>query len=248
MMRALRAAFSFLTRLPMGRGAVTERDLGRAVGFFPLVGLVLGLVLAGTAYALSGYVSPLVLSVVLVTILAAVTGALHLDGLADLFDGLAGGHGDPRRTLEIMRDSRIGAQGAVALVLLLLAKTVALAAVLEHRDYLSLAAFPVIARWVVTPQIALYPYARDNGLGRAFNGHAGWVQLLLATGIMAAVAAGLGTGVAKQAGLALVVTLALASWLRARLGGLTGDIYGASIEIAETLALIIASLRVSLLK
>ena len=247
-MRALRAAFSFLTRLPMGRGPVAERDLGRAVGVFPLVGLVLGLLLAGTAYVLSGYVAPLVLSVLLVALLAAVTGALHLDGLADLFDGLAGGRGDPRRTLEIMRDSRIGAQGAVALVVLLLAKTAALAAVLEHRDYLSLAAFPVIARWAVTPQITLFPYARADGLGRAFSGHAGWAQLLLATVIMGVIAAGLGTGVAKQAVLALVVTLGLAWWLRARLGGLTGDIYGASIEIAETFALIIATLRVSLLK
>lgn len=247
-MRALRAAFSFLTRLPVGQGAVEDRDLGRSVGFFPLVGLVLGLLLAGTAYALGGYVSSLVLSVLLVALLAAVTGALHLDGLADLFDGLAGGRGDARRTLEIMRDSRIGAQGAVALALVLVAKIGALAAVLEHRDFLSLAAFPIIARWVVTPQIALFPYARADGLGRAFSGHAGWAQVVLATGIMAAVAIGLGTGVAKQAGLALVVTLGLASWVRARLGGLTGDVYGATIEIAETVALIIASLRVSLLK
>lgn len=247
-MRALLTAFAFLTRLPVGRGAVEDRDLGRAVGFFPLVGLVLGLFLAGTAYALSGYLSSLVLAVLLVTFLAALTGALHLDGLADLFDGLGGGHGDAGRTLEIMRDSRIGATGAVALMLVLVAKIAALAVVLDHHDYLSLAAFPIIGRWVVTPQIALFPYARPDGLGRAFSGHAGWAQLLLATGIMAAVAAGLGTAVAKQAVLVLLVTLGLASWVRARLGGLTGDVYGASIEIAETLALIIAGLRVSLLK
>jgi adenosylcobinamide-GDP ribazoletransferase len=218
------------------------------VGFFPLVGLVLGFFLVGIAYVLNGYVPALPLAVILVTILAAATGALHLDGLADLFDGLAGGRGDPRRTLEIMRDSRIGAQGAVALVLVMFGKVAALVSVLEHRDYLSLAAFPVVARWVVTPQIALYPYARAEGLGRAFSGEAGWTQVVLATGTMAAIAGALGAPIAKQALLALVVTTLMGLWLRGRLGGLTGDIYGATIEIGETTALMVASLHVTILK
>lgn len=247
-MRAVLVAFAFLTRIPVGRGTVSDRDLGRSVGFFPVVGLVLGFFLAGTAYLLGGYVPVLPLAVILTAILAAATGALHLDGLADLFDGLAGGRGDTRRTLEIMRDSRIGAQGAVALVLLMFGKITALAAVLEHRDYLSLAAFPVIARWVVTPQIALYPYARAEGLGRAFSGEAGLAQVLLATATMVAVSAGLGLPVAKQALLALAVTTLMGLWLRGRLGGLTGDIYGATIEIGETTALLTAALHVSILK
>lgn len=247
-MRAVLTAFAFLTRLPVGRGTVSDHDLGRSVGFFPLVGLVLGFFLAGLAYLGSGYVPNTVLAVLLVAVLAAATGALHLDGLSDLFDGLAGGRGDPRRTLEIMRDSRIGAQGAVALVLVLLAKTAALASVLEHRDYVSVTAFPVIARWAVTPQIALYPYARTEGLGRAFSGHAGWAQVVLATTTMAAVSVGLGWPTAKQAVLALVATLIMATWLRARLGGLTGDVYGASIELGETVALVTACLHVALLK
>jgi len=247
-MRAMLVAFAFLTRIPVGRGTVQDRDLGRSVGFFPLVGLVLGFFLAGIAYLLGGYMPVLPLAVILVAILAAATGALHLDGLADLFDGLAGGRGDPRRTLEIMRDSRIGAQGAVALVLVMFAKTAALAAVLEHRDYLSLVAFPVIARWVVTPQIALFPYARAEGLGRAFSGEARWPQVLVATGIMTAVAVGLGAPIAKQAVLALAATTGMALWLRGRLGGLTGDIYGATIEVGETTALMAAALHVAILK
>src|SRR5437016_1160273 len=134
-MRPVLTAFAFLTRLPVGGGPLRDADLGRSIAFFPLVGLVLGLVLTGLASLL--------------------TGGLHLDGVADVFDALGGGRGDRQRMLEIMRDSRIGAHGAAALFLLLLAKTFAVATALEHRDLLALMVFPMLGRWAVTPTIVL---------------------------------------------------------------------------------------------
>jgi adenosylcobinamide-GDP ribazoletransferase len=241
MIRALGTAFAFLTRIPVFSGFISDRDLGRSVGFFPVVGLVLGLVMTGVAYCLSGTLPATLIAVLLVALLAALTGGLHLDGLSDLFDGMGGGRGDRDRILEIMHDSRIGAQGAGALVLVLVAKVTAVATLLDARDFVGLLAFPAIARWAVTFQIVMFPYARREGLGRAFNGEARITELIIATVTMAAVAAALGSAAAKQAGVALGVSLLIGIWLRKRLAGLTGDIYGATIEITEVVALFVAA-------
>lgn len=241
-MRAVVAAFAFLTRLPIGVRSPSVTDLGRSVAFFPVVGLALGLVLAGAALLLWGGVTPGVAAVVLVALLAGMTGGLHLDGLADLFDAVGGGRGDRTRMLEIMRDSRIGAHGAVALVLVLIAKVLALAQVLERRDLVSVVAFPALARWAVAPVIAFIPYARPDGLGRAFSSAARPRDVLAATGLMALAAVALGLRpLLLPATAALGVVIALTLWLRGRLGGLTGDVYGAAIELAEVAVLVASS-------
>jgi adenosylcobinamide-GDP ribazoletransferase len=224
---------------------VTEQDLGAAVAFFPLVGLVLGVVIAGLGYLAAGTAPPMVVAVVLVAALAGITGGLHLDGLADLFDGMGGGRGDRERTLAIMRDSRIGAHGATALILVLLAKVAAVAALLEARNFPALLAFPAFARWAVTHQVVLYPYARPVGLGCGFKRGAGWIQLALATVLAVTLVASLGWGAAKEALAALAVALAIGWWLRMRLGGLTGDVYGATIELCEVASLFVATTATS---
>jgi adenosylcobinamide-GDP ribazoletransferase len=231
--RALVTAFGFLTRLPVWLGPVTEMDLGRAVAFFPWVGLVLGFVTTGLVQLAGQALSPLLTASLLAALLAALTGALHLDGLSDLFDGVGGGRGDREKMLAIMRDSRIGAHGATALVLCLVAKIAALAVVVERRDLLTLLAFPALARWAVAPLIVLFPYVRSEGLGRAFNGAAGVRELVLASVAIGALVLALGPRAGWQALVALAVTLVVAFWMRARLGGLTGDVYGAAIELSE---------------
>jgi len=242
-MRAVVAAFAFLTRLPVWRGPLRDADLGRSVSFFPLVGLVLGLALTGLAAALAGTVAPSLIAVLLATLLAVLTGGLHLDGFADVFDALAGGRGDRARTLEIMRDSRIGAQGAAALTLLLIAKVAALAQVAERRDLLALLAFPTVARWLAALLVVLFPYARAEGLGRAFSGEAGRVQAGVATAIAVLVVAVLGAGLILPALGTAAGVLAFAFWLHRRLGGLTGDVYGAAVELAEVLMLLLSCMR-----
>ena len=242
-MKAVVAAFAFLTRLPVWRGPLRDVDLGRSVSFFPLVGLVLGFALTGLAAALAGNLSPWLIAVLLATLLAALTGALHLDGFADVFDALGGGRGDRARMLEIMRDSRIGAQGAAALTLLLIAKVAALAQLVERRDLLTLLAFPTIARWLAALLVVLFPYARAEGLGRAFSGEAGRAQAAIATGIAAVAIAVLGTPLILPALGTAAVVFGFAFWLHRRLGGLTGDAYGAAIELGEVCMLFLCSVR-----
>jgi adenosylcobinamide-GDP ribazoletransferase len=242
-MKPLVAAFAFLTRLPVWRGPLRDVDLGRSVSFFPLVGLVLGFALTGLAAALAGTMPPALIAVLLAALLAGLTGGLHLDGFADVFDALAGGRGDRARTLEIMRDSRIGAQGAAALTLLLIGKVAALAHVAERRDLVALLAFPTVARWLAALLIVLFPYARAEGLGRAFSGEAGRAQAAAATAIAVVVLAVLGAPMIVPALGTAAIVLAFAFWLHRRLGGLTGDVYGAAIELGEVAMLFLCSLR-----
>jgi adenosylcobinamide-GDP ribazoletransferase len=241
--KAVVAAFAFLTRLPVWRGPLRDGDLGRSVSFFPLVGLVLGFALTGLAAGLAGAMSPWLIAALLAALLAGLTGGLHLDGFADVFDALGGGRGDRARMLEIMRDSRIGAHGAAALNLLLIGKVAALAQAAERRDLLTLLAFPTIARWLVALLVVLFPYARAEGVGRAFSGEAGRLQAGIATGIAVVTLAALGPSLVLPALGAGAAVFGFAFWLHRRLGGLTGDVYGASIELGEVVMLVLASIR-----
>jgi len=253
--RPLRAAFAFLTRLPVGGGsgrdpvaghpaseAVTADDLARSVIFFPVVGLVLGLVVAGVGWLhVVGILPASIAAALVVVALALLTGGLHLDGVADLFDGLAGGRGERERTLRIMRDSRVGAAGALALVLVVSLKLAALRELLERRELLALVAFPAVARWAVIPQLAFFGYARPEGLGRVFRGRIARTPLAAQSILLAAAAVRLGHGLGLEVVAALVVSLGMGTWLDRRLGGLTGDVYGATIELCETAALVVAA-------
>jgi adenosylcobinamide-GDP ribazoletransferase len=197
-------------------------------------------VLTGLGSLLGGALPAPLAATILVALLAAMTGGLHLDGVADVFDALGGGRGDRQRMLEIMRDSRIGAHGATALVLVLAAKVSALAWAVDRHDLLALLLFPMLARWAVTSTIVLHPYARPEGLGRAFHGEARMPQVALATALASIAVSLLGLRFLAPAGAALGVALLFAWWLRVRLGGLTGDVYGATIELAEVAALVVA--------
>jgi adenosylcobinamide-GDP ribazoletransferase len=238
--RPFLAAFAFLTRLPVPGGPFLDRDMGRSLAFFPFVGLVLGLACSGVTALLDGRLPSLVLAVLLAALLAALTGGLHLDGVADLFDALGGGRGDRARMLEIMRDSRIGAHGTAALVFVLLAKVAALEPAVARADLVAVLAFPAIARWAVAPLVLLFRYARPEGLGRAFAGEARPASLAAATVILGLVVAATGTRLVIPALGAAAAALLLGLWVGRKLGGLTGDVYGAAIEIAEVTALVLA--------
>jgi adenosylcobinamide-GDP ribazoletransferase len=241
-LRPLTVAFGFLTRVPVPTGAVEPRDLARSLTWFPAVGAVLGAAMYGGGTLLGGALAPGVVAVALVALHAGATGGLHLDGVADVFDALGGGCGQRERMLAILRDSRIGAHGAAALVLVLAAKIAAVAALLDGHAW-ALYASPVAARWAVVPLVIGFPYARPEGLGKPFHGHAGPAQLAGAT-ITAALAIGwLGAPVIAPTVAAAAAGLAIASWLRRYLGGLTGDVYGAAIEAAELAFLVVAGLR-----
>jgi adenosylcobinamide-GDP ribazoletransferase len=266
-LRPIAAAFAFLTRLPVpgraGAGATMgdgdlASDLARSVVWFPLVGAALGGVSIAIERLARGHLPPGLLAVALVAASAALTGGLHLDGLADTFDAWGGGRGDRVRMLEIMRDSRIGAHGAVALFLVLAAKLFAIVDLLSRGAVWPLFAAPLLARWAVVPLMVFFRYARPAGLGAAFRAPGriarfagasvvlGLALALGATGMgmstaTGAIAATFGAGAAA----ALGVALGVGAWLDRRLGGLTGDVYGAAIELAELAVLVAGAVTAS---
>jgi adenosylcobinamide-GDP ribazoletransferase len=234
----LRLAASFLTRLPLGTQAeVSERLLGRSLAWFPLVGLALGALLAGTAHLLQGSFPPAVLAALLIVLLVAVTGALHLDGVADVADGCYGLR-DRESRLRIMKDSRVGAMGVVAVASVMLLKFAALFAMPPERLLPALLIAPAGGRWLSCALAVTSSYARpEGGTGGAFVAHAGSRELLLASVILAAAALALfGAG----GGLLLLAAFALQLWgwrsySRHKLGGVTGDVLGAACEWCEAL-------------
>ena len=238
--RAFVMAVRFLTRLPVPAVAAGDADVGRALAFFPVVGFIVGVVLAAAAWVLAAWLTAPLVGVVVVALLAALTGGLHLDGVADVFDALGGAYGDRERALAIMRDSRIGAHGAVAVMLVLLAKVLAVAHIVQRHELRWLVVSPAIARWAVLPLMVYFPYARESGLGKTFAERGSRRELAWATACIVAVLVWTrGRGVGAAAG-ALAVALLCAQWMQRRLGGMTGDVYGMAIELAEVTCLVVA--------
>lgn len=239
---ALVAAVTLLTRVPLFRSrALDADDLVRAAVLFPVVGAGLGAVVGGTAAALSLVVPSLLAATVAVAIELWLTGALHVDGLADSADGLAGR--DPDHSLEIMRDHSLGTYGAAALTLDLLAKVVALAALAEHAAILPVVAAFAVARTAPLLLARVLPYARPGpGTGRVLAEHLRARDPLAGVSLATLIAV-CATGVSAVATLmCLAITWAiLATLARRRLDGLTGDVMGAATEITATLALALAA-------
>jgi adenosylcobinamide-GDP ribazoletransferase len=234
------SALKFLTIFPAPKrwGRRTE-DLGQSLSYFPLVGLVLGAILLGLNYVLSLILPSAVVNALLIIALVIMTGAHHLDGLVDSFDGTASGKSRERR-LEIMADSHVGTFGIIAAVLLLLLKYASLSSVPFNATMPALLLMPTLSRWAMVNTIFIFPYAKSSGMGLAFKKGATWQRLVIAT-ITALVASALllnWQGVVLMAALWLI-TFSIGTYFRSRLGGLTGDVYGAINELSEVLVLIL---------
>jgi adenosylcobinamide-GDP ribazoletransferase len=233
-MGSLILALRFLTiaRVP-GREAAGPSALGRAAWWFPVVGLLVGSALAIGARAADALFPPLVAAALLVTGWKVATGGIHLDGLADCLDGLAGR--DPARRLTVMRDSRVGVFGAAGLILLCLLAVTTLAAFSVSLRLRVLLLAPVIGR--VAPLLAgawLAPATPGQGLGAAFAaGLSRWAgpAHVVVAGALAAWLLGIG-GLAVAAA-AWSLALLAAAFVARRLGGVTGDVLGAVVEVAE---------------
>jgi adenosylcobinamide-GDP ribazoletransferase len=178
-------------------------------------------------------------AVLLLAANALATGGLHLDGLMDTADGVFGGRTVERR-LEIMRDSRIGAFGALAGGLTLLGQYACLSELTGVARLTALVVALSLGRWTMAAAIGAFPSARATGLGATFHQAGGRWPLALATGIALAAAAAAGLVGLCGFGAAVLVTLLGGRFLTGRLGGLTGDTYGALAMIAETFVLYIA--------
>ena len=228
------AAIRFLTILPVpgtwGRG---EADLAGCVPFFPLVGLLLGAIAAALAWGLSHATTPWLTSALLIVAMLGFSGGLHLDGLSDTADGFLSSR--PReRILEIMKDSHIGAMGVMAVVCVLLVKFAALASLRPEILWPTALLMPLAGRCAMVLHMAILPYVRENGLGTLFckrRPHitAAWAAALLV--LVGAAVLGLAGLVATAT--SLLVTLLLAIYNHRKIGGSTGDTFGAACELIE---------------
>lgn len=233
-MRSLITAIRFLTILPVpGKGLDGPDALGRAAAWFPVVGLALGVLLAGLDRVLSWMFPPLLSALLVLTVWKLVTGGIHLDGLADCLDGL--GVRDPDRRLAVMRDSRIGAFGALGLILLLLLALAALAELTPELRRTSFTLAPLVGRYAPPLLARIFPPASpDSGYGAAFMRVVSR-PAVASGGVFVAVAAGVVFGLRGElaAAVGLGAALAAGSLFSRRLRGLTGDGLGAAVEIAE---------------
>lgn len=241
--RSLLAAFQFLTVLPWSRTVTpTPEEIGRSTPFFPLVGFFLGLILVLCNRFLEPYLASEILSLIIVTLLILMTRALHLDGLGDTFDGL-GAKGDRENALKAMRDSHIGVFGLLAVLIVVVLKFRAIELMEETREQGLLLA-PVFGRWAMVV-LAYRAVSAREGLGRIMVEHVRGHHLLLATAVtlVLVIAFSGRVGLLITIGI-LLFTLSSRFYLHRRLGGVTGDTFGAVGELTETFSLVVfASLQ-----
>ena len=243
MIKAFFIALGLLTRIPIPRlFHVNENDseklFGWSVLYYPLIGLLIGGLLIFISWSLSQINLPahgLIEAGVLLTVWVLITGALHLDGLADSADAWLGGYGDQKRTLEIMKDPYSGPAAVVVLVIILLIKFSSLAAV----EWQILLLAPVLARTSVMVLLATTPYVRVGGMGESAVKYlpktAVWLILLIVLV--------LSVFILKEQSLGLVILFVIAYLLRRlmvkRINGTTGDTAGAMLEVMEVSTLLV---------
>lgn len=233
-MRAFLLSVQFLTRIPVNfHEAPKLSELRHATAFYPVVGLLVGSTAAGIYFLSSALFSGSVSVVLVLIFLALITGGLHGDGLADCADGF-GASRERSRILEIMRDSHIGAFGALALILATLLKYTLLVSLERWAVVRCLVVAQTLCRWVAVPLAYVVPPARPDGLGSGFSRQVGRLEILVSTVLAVSIGAWLyrwqlGTIVAAP----LVSVFLFGAYCRRRIGGVTGDCMGAAIEIAE---------------
>ena len=241
-MKSFFLAIQFLTIFPLPtKGQINDKDFGRALFYFPLVGLILGCILAAVSLCIFHIFSPLVMAALLILVSTVLTGGLHLDGFADTCDGLYGFH-SPGKRLEIMRDSRTGVMGVIGLVCLVLLKFSLLTHIPLTCLWKTLVMMAVISRWSLV--IACYDstYLRQEGKARLFIEQAR-LHYLLVGGVLTFflfMFLPSGKGLIIFFGTLITVSLFI-KYIRKKIGGMTGDTIGAVNEIAEAAVLLLAN-------
>ena len=242
-MKGLFTAMTVLTALPLNRRmAASDEDLARSTLFFPVVGLMIGFLLMAVTQWLSPILSPGPLSAVLLAVSILLTGGLHLDGLADLCDGLAAG-GGRERILSVMKDSHVGAFGVMGLVIVLLLKYSLFLEVIHQGWFRSFLIMGVLSRWAMVLAAFSGRYAREEGTARPFIGQIRRSWFIGSTGITVGFAWIIfkGPGLLALLPVFLFVFLFL-HYLKLKIGGLTGDALGALNEITEILVLLLITI------
>ncbi len=234
MLHGFAGALSFLTIIPIGR-TIKEEDLPRSIIFFPLVGLIIGGLLVLVKYLASRLFSPDITPLLVASFWAILTGFLHLDGFCDTVDGLSGGR-NKEEVLRIMEEPDIGAKGAAALVFLLLLKVFSISKVSTFGLFIA----PMMGRWAIVVASSIASYPKPSGLGKPFVGCIKARGLFLST--LPVFVIGLilfRLNIFWYLALTLLFVFVAVSYLKKRIGGITGDNLGAICEVAETLSLLV---------
>jgi adenosylcobinamide-GDP ribazoletransferase len=234
----LRLAVSFLTIIPViDQRRASENAVAASFAWFPLVGFALGAALSAEDWILAHVFAQVIRSVLIIISLTVVTGAVHLDGLADTADALGAGR-DRERALDILRDSRVGTFGASAIFFDLTLKILALSTLAGHRRYAALIVAPMLARWAMLFLVASgLPYLRSSGSGSTLlgGGKGGWPARIVSV-FTFLIAMLIGGTIALVVAIAIVFAMRL--FYRRWLGGVTGDLIGACSEIVEIAVLV----------
>jgi adenosylcobinamide-GDP ribazoletransferase len=254
-MRKILLAFQFLTIIPVKEMKdVSEKEIGGASVFFPLIGFIQGALFVVSAVLFLKIFPPELANGLLILVIAATSGGLHLDGLADTFDAIAL-RGDREKKLLVMKDSTIGPVGVIAIVLALLLKFLALNSLFSYSlftFYYSLFLMPVFSRWVMVTAIFHGKSARQDGIGKIFIENTKLKELVIATLLaigcwLLVVSFLLSSLFTIHYSLFLVsipvlyIFSLISVWFcNKKFGGMTGDTFGAVSEISEILFLIMA--------
>ncbi|MCK8826483.1 adenosylcobinamide-GDP ribazoletransferase [Natroniella acetigena] len=233
-------ALQFITRIPVMKELdYKEENIGSSMLYFPVIGSLLGLLLVGINYIGELYLPELVTNSLLLGGMVALTGGIHLDGLMDTCDGIFSGR-QKERVLEIMKDSRVGAFGVIGLVVLFILKFSLFVEVPTVDKGLLLLYFPTISRWAMVYAAFHYPYARQEGLGKAHVEYLTTTQFLLATAwtmVLGIILFGV-TGIVVYL-ISWLAVILIAKIIINQIDGLTGDSYGAINELMEVASLLI---------
>ncbi|WP_339056240.1 adenosylcobinamide-GDP ribazoletransferase [Fusobacterium animalis] len=268
-MKGFLLLLSFMTRIPMPKIEYDEEKLGKSMKYFPIVGIIVGFILLFFCIIFNfilknisySAVLPLMIIVVILTDLIT-TGALHLDGLADTFDGIFS-YRSKHKMLEIMKDSRLGSNGALALILYFLLKFILLFSLtIESREgaIYAIMTYPVVARFCSVVSCASSPYARGSGMGKTFVDNTKTCGLIVATVITLLYTIGmifmpfvlftnysLPIQIIIKSILIIVIIVALSALfayafsklIERKIGGITGDTLGALLEISSLLYIVL---------
>ena len=236
-------ALQFLTRLPVRLGEPpSEKNIGRSLLYYPLVGLIIGALLATLGWLLNS-APTLIVAALLVTAWVIVTGGLHLDGLADSADAWIGGMGDQEKTLVIMKDPACGPTGVAAILLIILLKFTALHTLLITDNWTALFLAVIIGRMLLPVLLLATPYVRCNGLGFTLSTYQpkrmSITVIAVTTALILLITGFYGLWLLISA---IILFVMLRYLMLRRIGGTTGDTAGALVEISETAILLIAVL------
>ena len=235
-MTAFLLALQFLTRVPVSiNTTVSDKQLGLSVLYYPLIGLLIGTAMVLLATGLA-QIAISVQAALLLTFWVIITGGLHLDGLADCADAWVGGFGNPQRSLEIMKDPASGPIAVLSLILLLLLKWTVLTELLAKSQLTGLLVAPMIGRCAILALMLTTPYLRKKGLSTMLLQHLPLPPtkiILLGCLLLAVFTVGF---------VPIVLAMLMLWWVRKlalqRLGGVTGDVYGAAVELVEATLLV----------